>query len=153
MGEREACQKKRRFVTHNKDIYKLAKLFILGHVGDLVVYGAGLDAYCMLRAVLEEGFSADRLKLVVPSGSLPVFSNQAVAELVSSCMEQLGVKVVSGKDLVGMESDDSEQLSALLLREGESVSTLPCAALVYLHHKQVDRKLFKGMLNCSSSVS
>lgn len=98
----------------------------------------------MLRALLEEGFSADRLMLVIPGGSPPIFSNKTVAELVSSCMEQLGVKVVSGKELVGMDSDDNEQLSALLLSQGESVITLPCAALVYLHHKQVDRKLFKG---------
>ena len=114
------------------------------YIGDLVVYGWGLDAYCMLRAVLEEGLSADRLMLVIPDGSPPAFSNKTVEKFVSSCMEQLGLKVVSGKELVGMESDDNEQLSALVLSEGESVITLSCAALVYLHYKQVDRKLFKG---------
>ena len=109
------------------------------------MYGGGLDAYCMLRTVLDEGLPAERLKLVVPRGSRPAFSNQEVTDSMSSRIEELGVKVISGVELTGFEVDGGEHLSALQLNEVES---LPCAALVWLHDKQVDRKLFEGYWNC-----
>ena len=101
----------------------------------------------MLQAVLEEGLPAERLILVIPEGIQPAFPNQEVAELVSSSLEKLAVKVMSGLELCGMEVDgEGAQLSALQLRDGESIVTLPCAALVYLHHKHVDQHLFKGLI-------
>ena len=114
--------------------------------GDLVVYGGGLDAYCMLGAVIDEGgLAPDRLILVVPPSSLPpAFSNDEIATTVANHLKQLAVRVVKDAELIAMEIEDEGQLSALRLRTGEGVVTLPCAALVYMTDKQVDQQLFKG---------
>ena len=111
-------------------------------VGGLVVYGGGLDAYCMLQAVLDEGLPPSRLTLVVPEGSPPAFFNQEIADSVSRLLETLSVKVVRGVELVGMEVDGD--LSALYLSGDQGPLTLECAALVYLQQKQVDKLIFKG---------
>lgn len=114
--------------------------------GDLVVYGSGLDAYCMLGAVIEEGgLPPERLILVVPPSSLPpAFPNEEISTTVANHLQQLAVRVVGDAELVAMETGDEGQLSALQLRTGEGVVTLPCAALVHVHVKQVDQQLFKG---------
>ena len=122
-------------------------MYIHVHVGDMVVYGGGLDAYSMLQAVLDEGLPANRLILVVPNGTPPAFFNQEIADSVSRLLETLAVKVVSGLELVGVEVEDD--LSALHLSGQQGTVTLPCAALVYLHHKQVNRQLFKGEYVCA----
>ena len=110
------------------------------------MYGGGLDAYCMLGAVIDEGgLAPDRLILVVPPSSLPpAFSNDEIATTVANHLKQLAVRVVKDAELIAMEIEDEGQLSALRLRTGEGVVTLPCAALVYMTDKQVDQQLFKG---------
>lgn len=123
------------------------RLHVVVLVGDLVVYGGGLDAYSMLRAMLQEGFPAERLVLVLPESSSPAFPNQEIADSVFRSLEKLGVKVLSGLELIGMEvGDDGHSLSSLELSSGagEGLTSLPSAALVYLHHKQVDEQVFKG---------
>ena len=102
-----------------------------------------MDAYCMVHALLEQGLPGERLLLVTPEGSAPVFSNQEIADTVSQSMEGLGLRVRSSVELCGLE-DDGDSLTGLKLRQGESIFTLQCAALVYLQHKQVDKNLFKG---------
>ena len=111
------------------------------------MYGAGLDAYCMLGAVIEEGgLPPERLILVVPpSSSLPpAFPTEEISTTIANHLQQLAVRVVSDAELVAMETEDEGQLSAVQLRTGEGVVTLPCAALVHMHDKQVDQRLFKG---------
>ena len=120
-----------------------AHVCVCMYTGDLVVYGGGMNAYCMVHAVLEQGLPGERLVLATPEGSAPVFSNQEIADAVSLAMEGLGVRVRSGVELCGLE-DDGDSLTGLQLGQGESTITLPCAALVYLQHKQVDKDLFKG---------
>ena len=102
-----------------------------------------MDAYCMVHAVLDQGLPGERLLLVVPEGSGPVFTSQEVADAVSLMLEKLGVRVTRGVELTGWEGD-GDALSGLNLRGGAGVMTVPCAGLVYLHNKQVDKHLFKG---------
>ncbi len=114
------------------------------------MYGGGLDAYCMLGAVMGEGgLPPDRLILVVPPCSSllpPAFTNEEVATTVANQLQQLAVRVVRDAELVAMEIEDEGQLSGLQLRTGGGVVTLPCAALVHMHEKHVDQQLFKGII-------
>ena len=110
------------------------------------MYGGGLDAYCMLGAVVREGgLPPERLILVVPPSLPPAFPNEEVATTVANQLQQLAVRVVRDAELVAMETEDEGQLSALQLRREGGVVTLPCAALVYMHEKRVDQRLFKGI--------
>ena len=120
--------------------------------GDLVVYGDGLDAYCMLGAVLKEGsLPPERLVLVVPPSLPPAFTNQELSTTITNHLQQLAVRVVRDAELVAMETGEGGQLSAIQLSEEGRVVTLPCAALVHMHNKQVDRQLFKGTLKIQFS--
>ena len=110
------------------------------------MYGSGLDAYCMLGAVIAEGgLPPNRLVLVVPPSCVPpALSSQEIFTTIANHLQQLEVRVVRDAELVAMETGDEGQLSALQLRAGEGVVTLPCAALIHMHNKQVDQHLFKG---------
>ena len=109
------------------------------------MYGGGLDAYCMLGAVVREGgLPPERLILVVPPSLPPAFPSEEVATTVANQLQQLAVRVVRDAELVAMETEDEGQLSALQLRREGGVVTLPCAALVHMHEKHVDEQLFEG---------
>ena len=109
------------------------------------MYGGGLDAYCMLGAVMGEGgLPPERLILVVPPSLPPAFPNEDVAATIANQLHQLAIRIVRDAELVAMETEDGGQLSALQLRTGGGVVSLPCSALVHMHEKHVDQQLFKG---------
>lgn len=109
------------------------------------MYGSGLDAYSMLGAMINEGgLPPERLILVIPPTFSPAFPNHEVSTSVANHLDELAVRVVGEAELVTMKTDEQGQLSGIQLRTEIGVVTLPCAALVYMHDKQVDQHLFKG---------
>ena len=129
--------------------------------GTIAVYGASLDAYCTVQALLARGVKPSQIVAVQPppSANAPdAFGDPRVAEKVAAKMAQLGVRVDKNVRLAGLESDEQQNLSACLLElpraapnAPANVSALPCQALLCCGTREIDRSTFRA-LNSNSIV-
>ena len=129
--------------------------------GTIAVYGASLDAYCTVQALLARGVKPAQIVAVQPPptvGAPDAFGDPRVADKVAAKMAQLGVKLDRNMRLAGLESDDAQNLSACLLElpraapnAPASVSALPCQALLCCGTREIDRSTFRA-LNSNSIV-
>ena len=113
--------------------------------GPCVVYGCGMDSYCMVNGLLIEGIAPDMITLV--QSATPIcFDDETIASRISEALSLSGVRVLTGCVLSGWEVCD-DSLSAVQLIDSSGLpTTVHCTSMVYMGEKTVDRHAFNGML-------
>jgi hypothetical protein len=124
--------------------------------GRCLVYGGSIDAYTTVQALLSRGVPAASIVLVTPPMTADddeeLFADPAVLSKVEMAVEALGVQLVGGMRLVGVESDDDGMLcSAMLETEQGSVVAQACSLLLCAGKREVQRSTFDA-LNGNSLV-
>lgn len=123
----------------------------------VTVYGDTLDAYCMLQALQDLGFTGARLRQIRPlqtSASRQETLPERLREHVEAALLAAGVQIVNG-DLIRCNFDGAAQQTPATLRsitvspaaEGPSV-TLPSAALLLMAGRQIPSWLFQVVDSC-----
>lgn len=119
-------------------------IVVMCPTGPCVVYGCGVDSYCMVNDLLVQGVAPDMITLVQPT--IPTcFDDEIVSSRVSQTLSLCGVRVLTGYVLSGWETCD-DSLSAVQLVDLSGVPlTVHCTSMVYMGEKTVDRYAFKGI--------
>ncbi|KAK7201184.1 hypothetical protein NESM_000179800 [Novymonas esmeraldas] len=123
---------------------------VSGSIANVVVYGSGLDAVATLSTMVSVGFPAQRLVLCRPSTEQTPFTDAACGEAAMALFRALGVTVLEGYGVSRLEYDDDALTSVLLAslsferKAGEAVE-LPCALIVCLEEKEIDRSVLTAL--------
>ena len=154
----EAAGVRGAFSLCDDDAIASAALYLDGadaaaRAGAAVVYGAGVDAYAALAALIARGVAPEKLVLVLPAGApTDAFGHAKIGELVAAKLKELGVTIRRNLRLVGLESDDNKALSAALLEQPRAspnapanVTALPCTLLVCCAARELDAGLFRAI--------
>ena len=78
-----------------------------------MVYGASLDAFCSVQALLSRGVAPSRIIAVQPPASSDAPDALADPRVLAKVMAKLGglgVRVEANTRLAGLESDEAQQL-------------------------------------------
>ena len=104
----EAAGVRGAFSLCDDDAIASAALYLDGadaaaRAGAAVVYGAGVDAYAALAALIARGVAPEKLVLVLPAGSpTDAFGHAKIGELVAAKLKELGVTIRRNLRLVGL---------------------------------------------------
>ncbi|KAG5502115.1 hypothetical protein GH5_05061 [Leishmania sp. Ghana 2012 LV757] len=123
---------------------------VSGSIANVVVYGSGLDAVAALSTMVRMGFPAQRLVLCRPNADQTPFADHACAQATVALLRALGVTVLDGYGVSRLEFDDETLTSVLLAslsyerKAGDAVE-LPCALIVCLEDKEIDRSVLTAL--------
>ncbi|KAG5476368.1 hypothetical protein LSCM1_04070 [Leishmania martiniquensis] len=121
-----------------------------GSIANVVVYGSGLDAIASLSTMIRIGFPAQRLVLCRPNAEEAPFADLTCAQATMALLRALGVTVLDGYGISRLEFDDETLTSVLLAslsyerKAGDAVE-LPCALIVCLEDKEIDRSVLTAL--------
>ncbi|CBZ34951.1 hypothetical protein, conserved [Leishmania donovani] len=123
---------------------------VSGSIANIVVYGSGLDAIATLSTMVSMGFPAQRLVLCRPNTEQTPFTDATCGQATMALLRALGVTVLDGYGFSRLEFDEETLTSVLLAslsyerKAGDAVE-LPCALIVCLEEKEIDRSVLTAL--------
>ena len=113
------------------------------------VYGASLDAYASVHALIARGVPARSIVLVTAPllADEEIFANPKVRQKVESQLESMGVQLVHNMRVVGLSADEDGLLTAVMLEAegGGATVSQPCTMLVCAGAKEIEHSTFEAI--------
>ncbi|KAI5646330.1 cilia- and flagella-associated protein 61 [Phthorimaea operculella] len=116
---------------------------------NVIVYGADINAYCCITALLDMEVTPDHIIFIEPfppdddsKPRVPFFCNHKVDQSVQTILDSLGIKIYRGYHFENWEVDEYNKVQCVDLISHYNYLRLECAAFFYYGKKFVDPSAF-----------
>lgn len=116
---------------------------------NIIVYGSNLDTFSAVTAIIQSGFSSQRIVMCSPRMDNPFVDEECYVS-ITTLLKSVGTSVMRGFDVSRLEYDDEDHLATVMLapvaESGSAGSVeLRCCLMICMEDKDIDPNILSTL--------